>query len=321
MNRSSFWVALTVTGVVSAVHPGRAVEIGAGPPTGHAASATADETWNQTGVCLVESPMVGSERSFEPYPIALCGCEPHGDAADAGTDAGGLDDCREPEATGCCGAIDADHPSRRFYITGILGASFGVLQSGGVNSAGGFPNTGRASDSLLTAGAAVGTAFDRTSGLLRLEVEGRGRDALSGRTNSFQPPTPTYLYSVRAVDGWSVMANAWRDWYLNDRLGFYGGGGIGAGGYRLTVDDSVVSGYGHVGGFAWQAGTGTTVRVTERTTIDLGYRFFDTVSDGLPLTTIGSGGVPAGSYVSNFYASELLLSVRIYEPFRSRPIR
>jgi opacity protein-like surface antigen len=152
---------------------------------------------------------------------------------------------------------------------------------------------------------------------LRLEVEGRGRDALSGQTNSFEPPTPTFFYSVRAADGWSVMANAWRDWYLTDRLGLYGGGGIGAGGYRLTVNDTVVSGYGHVGGFAWQVGTGTTYRITDRTTIDLGYRFFDTVSDSLPLTDGTPGGGPAGSYLSNFYASELLLSLRIYEPFRS----
>jgi opacity protein-like surface antigen len=236
-------------------------------------------------------------------------------ASDADSDA-----C-EGQAAGCCDDLDADCPSRRFYITGIIGASFGTLQSGGINTEGNFPNTGRATDSLLTAGGAIGTAFDRDNGLLRLEVEGRGRDALQGSTNSFEPPTPDYFYSVRASDGWSVMTNAWRDWYLTERLGFYGGGGIGAGGYRLSVDDSVVSGYGHVGGFAWQAGTGTTYRITNRTTIDLGYRFFDTVSDSLPLTPGGPGGPPAGSYVSNFYASELLLSVRIYEPFRSRPVR
>ena len=227
----------------------------------------------------------------------------------------------EGQTVGCCDELDADCPSRRFYVTGIIGASFGTLQSGGVNTEGNFPNTGRATDSLLTAGGAVGMAFDRASGLLRLEVEGRGRDALQGSTNSFEPPTPSFFYSVRAADGWSVMTNAWRDWYLTERLGFYGGGGIGAGGYRLTVNDTVVSGYGHVGGFAWQAGTGTTYQLTEWTTIDLGYRFFDTVSDSLPLTVIGSGGAPAGSYVSNFYASELLLSVRIYEPFRSRSTR
>ncbi len=231
------------------------------------------------------------------------------------------DEAFEAQAAGCCDDLDTDCPSRRFYITGIIGASFGALQSGGINTEGNFPNTGRATDSLLTAGFAGGMAFDRDNGLLRLEVEGRGRDALSGTTNSFEPPTPSYFYSVRAADGWSVMTNAWRDWYLTDRLGFYGGGGIGAGGYRLSVNDSVVSGYGHVGGFAWQAGTGTTFQLTRRTTLDLGYRFFDTVSDPLPLTANGSGGLPAGSYVSNFYASELLLSIRIYEPFRSRPVR
>ena len=234
-----------------------------------------------------------------------------------------FEDQAEDQAAGCCDDLDADCPSRRFYITGIIGASFGTLQSGGINTEGNFnfPNTGRATDSLLTAGFAGGMAFDHANGLVRLEVEGRGRDALQGETNSFEPPTPIYFYSVRAADGWSVMANAWRDWYLTQRLGFYGGGGIGAGGYRLSVDDGVVSGYGHVGGFAWQVGTGTTYRITERTTIDLGYRFFDTVSDPLPLTAIGSGGISAGSYLSNFYASELLLSVRIYEPFRSRTVR
>lgn len=239
-----------------------------------------------------------------------------GAPGDTWPDAGGCDDA----GTSCCGDIGDGHAGRRFYIAGIIGASFATLQSGGTNTAGDFPNTGRASANLLTAGGALGTAIDREAGLLRLEVEGRGRDLLTGQTNSFEPPTPTFFYSVRAADGWSVMANAWREWYLNDRLGFYGGGGIGAGGYRLTVDDGVVSGYGHVGGFAWQAGTGTTLRLTQRTTLDLGYRFFDTVSDGLPLTISGAP-VSGGNYQSNFYASELLLSVRIYEPFRDRPGR
>jgi len=285
----------------------------------------ADEAWEQAGLCGVASTLSAADRSFESYPIDLCGCEPSA-VSDEGRCVECADSCCEGSgcvdpATGCCGGIGDEAPARRCYITGIIGASFGAVQSGGTNTEGDFQNTGRATDGLLTAGGAVGMAFDRSAGLLRLEVEGRGRDALSGLTNSFEPPNPTYFYSVRAADGWSVMANAWRDWYLTERLGFYGGGGIGAGGYRLTVNDSVVSGYGHVGGFAWQAGTGTTFQLTRRTTLDLGYRFFDTVSDSLPLTSNGSGGLPAGSYVSNFYASELLLSVRIYEPFRNRPSR
>jgi len=286
---------------------------------------TEDEAWGQAGLCGVESPLATASHSFEAYPITLCGCEPAATCdEDRGESCAGNcceGNCCADQATGCCDELGDERSARRCYITGIIGASFGSLQSGGTNTEGNFSNTGRANDSLLTAGAAVGMAFDRSAGLLRLEVEGRGRDALSGLTDSFAPPTPTYFYSVRAADGWSVMANAWRDWNLTERLGFYGGGGIGAGGYRLTVNDGVVSGYGHVGGFAWQAGTGTTFQVTRRTTLDLGYRFFDTVSDSLPLTTDGSGGLPAGSYASNFYASELLLSVRIYEPFRNRPGR
>ncbi len=206
--------------------------------------------------------------------------------------------------------------ANRFYASGIVGVSFGTLQSGGFNTAGGFDNIGQASDSLFTAGGAVGMAFARPTGQLRLEVEGRGRDTLSGVTNSFEPPTPSFFYAVRATDGWSVMSNVWRDWYLTKRLGVYGGGGIGAGGYHLSVDDTVVSGDGHVGGFAWQVGGGTTYELTDRVTIDLGYRFFDTVTGALPLSLGGPGGAPAGSYLSNYYASELLVSVRIYEPFR-----
>ena len=328
MRIAALWgIVLGMTAAVAASPAGWASEIGLDRPVMPGTSAADDEAWMQAGVRAVESPLAAAERSFQSYPehreypVDPCSCHTDADRGDPDTSRGCVDSCCENPGAGCCGGLDADRPSRRFYITGIIGASFGTLQVGGVNTGGGFPNTGRITDSLLTAGGAVGTAFDRSNGLLRLEVEGRGRDALSGLTDSYLPPTPTYFYSVRATDGWSVMANAWRDWSFTDRLGFYGGGGIGAGGYRLSVNDTAVSGYGHMGGFAWQAGTGTTYRVTERTTIDLGYRFFDTVSDSLPLTIIGSGGLPAGSYVSNFYASELLLSVRIYEPFRNRPVR
>lgn len=312
-------LSLGIFAAAVAVPWGRADDIG-GPGQRQAPAAihSADEAWNEAGICGMPSPLADAERSFQPYPIDLCG-------SSCGELSGG-DSCCEPDSScedasaGCCGLGD-ERPVRRFYITGILGASFATLQSGGVNAEGAFPNTGRAVDNLFTAGGAVGTAIDRSAGLLRLEVEGRGRDILPGQTNSFEPPTPSFFYAVRAADGWSVMANAWRDWYLTDRLGFYGGGGIGAGGYRLSVDDGVVSGYGHMGSFAWQAGTGTTYQITKRTTLDLGYRFFETVPDSLPLTVNGTGGLPAGSYVSNFYASELLLSVRIYEPFRSRSVR
>jgi opacity protein-like surface antigen len=154
-------------------------------------------------------------------------------------------------------------------------------------------------------------ALDRDNGRLRLEVEGRGREAFHGQTGSVFDP---FQYDVEANDGWSVTANAWRDYFLGERWGAYVGGGLGGDGYRLFVSDDVATGSGPAGGFAWQAGGGLIWDVTDRMTLDLGYRWFaiDTVSTPLAL----SDGAPAGAYTSAFGAGELLLAVRVYEPFR-----
>jgi opacity protein-like surface antigen len=224
----------------------------------------------------------------------------------------------------CCkvsGDCDVDIPKRRFYITGIMGASFGKLRSGGGNTEGDFQNTGQASDNLLAVGGAIGEAYERSNGFLRLEVEGRVRSPLVGQTNSFEPPTPTFFYKTRADNGWSLMVNAWRDGNLTDRWGVYAGGGIGVSGYRMSVDDTIVSGNGQMTAVAGQVGTGMTFKLTDQITLDLGYRFFDTASRSLSIKVNDSGGQTAGRYRSSFYASELLLSVRIYDPFSSRSVR
>lgn len=210
----------------------------------------------------------------------------------------------------CSNDLEAP-PSPRCYVAGIVGASFAALSSGGTNTAGiPTPNTGTATDDLFTGGGAFGVAFDRPHGLLRAEVEGRGRDQLLGETASVAP------FAVAASDGWSVMANLWRDYFFSNRLGVYGGGGLGAGGYRLAVEESlgVVTGAGTASEFAWQAGGGVTYRVGPHVTLDLGYRFFDLGTASTPLL-LGDGS-PAGDYTSAFSASELLLSVRIDGPFR-----
>ena len=89
---------------------------------------------------------------------------------------------------------------------------------------------------------------------------------------------------------------------------------------RLTVDDSIVIGYGKMTAFAGQVGTGMTFKLTDRITLDLGYRLFGTKSSSLPINVLPEGG-SAGAYRSNLYANELLLSVRIYDPFSSRSVR
>lgn len=208
-------------------------------------------------------------------------------------------------------AVRSGLSARRFYVSGIVGASFASLSSGGTNTAGiPTPNTGTAVDDLFSAGGAIGVAFDRPHGLLRAEVEGRGRERLLGETESVEP------FAVAAADNWTVMANLWRDYLVTSRLGVYGGGGIGAGGYRLSVEEpaGIVTGASTASQFAWQAGAGVTYSVRPQITIDLGYRFVGMNAASTPLV-LGDGS-PAGDYTSAFTASEILLSVRIYEPFR-----
>jgi opacity protein-like surface antigen len=209
-------------------------------------------------------------------------------------------------------AVEESFAVRRLYVSGIVGASFASLASGGMNTAGvPTPNTGTASDDLFSAGGAIGVAFDRPSGLLRAEVEGRGRERLLGQTESVEP------FAVAAADSWSAMANLWRDLSLTTRFGVYGGGGIGAAGYRLSVEEpsAIVSGAGNVSQFAWQAGAGATYTLSPQITLDLGYRFVGVGTASTPLV-LGDGS-PAGDYTSAFTASEVLLSLRIYEPFRA----
>lgn len=216
------------------------------------------------------------------------------------------------ETADALAAIRDGCAARRFYMSGIVGASFASLASGGTNTAGfPTPNTGTVSDDLFTAGGALGIAFDRPSGLLRAEVEGRGREQMPGETASVEP------FAVSAADDWTVMVNVWRDYFFTSQLGVYGGAGIGAGGYRLSVAEpsAIVTGASTATQFAWQAGGGVTYRVGPRVTLDLGYRFFGLGTASTPLVL--ADGSPAGDYTSAFSASELLLSVRVYEPFRS----
>ena len=108
-------------------------------------------------------------------------------------------------------AAAADGPARRFYITGMLGPSFQALAV----SAGGDGVT--AHDGPLAAGGAVGLAFERANGRLRIETEGMGRGTAFGELGSFGPLT----IGLETASTWSVMENVWRDVMLTERLGLY----------------------------------------------------------------------------------------------------
>lgn len=76
--------------------------------------------------------------------------------------------------------------------------------------------------------------------------------------------------------------------------------------------------------FAWQAGTGIYYHLTDRIVVDLGYRFMAIDSVDTPLLYNGPygpdldpvTGQPYGTFTTGFSTSELLLSIRIMEPFR-----
>ena len=202
----------------------------------------------------------------------------------------------------CC---DQGGKCRQFYLSGIVGADFATF-----DKLSGNPTT-VPNQSIFTGGAAAGVRYLRDNGALRLEFEGRGRDQVSATAGD-----AVNNITTRATDGWSTMVNVWRDYKPYDSFGLYAGGGIGAGGYRFTIGGngigSLVSGNDRISNFAWQAGGGLFYEISKRATVDLGYRFFsisestaDWINVTSPVTT-----------PTNFAASELLLQLRIYEPFR-----
>jgi opacity protein-like surface antigen len=160
------------------------------------------------------------------------------------------------------------------------------------------------SDTLFNAGGALGVAFEREHGRLRLEVEGMGRSTYDAPFTS-----PLRLDAATVLtDNWSVMQNFWRDLMITDRFGIYGGGGIGAGGYVFGQTVAGSTEYTTpAANFAWQAGGGLLWQLSDRLTFDVGYRYFH-------INTIQQ----ADDVVPNqFAASELMFSLRLYEPFRN----
>jgi len=219
-----------------------------------------------------------------------------------------------------CSAANAD-----FYVSGIIGSSFATLTDSYHDSYAG--SDGSINGSLFTAGGAAGYGFDRENGRLRLEVEGRGRDVLSTRAGVVEENfSNTAVW--RASNGGSVLANVWRDVNLTEKVAVYAGGGIGGGGYDYSLTNRLTAGpftemwaaSASVSTFAWQAGGGAIYRISDRIEFDASYRFYATEQAKTPifLTPVnGPPAIPTGQSVLNgFSASEMLFSLRVYEPFR-----
>lgn len=229
--------------------------------------------------------------------------------------------------------------ANRFYVSGIMGASFARGSAGGQNQVLSIPGidialgqTGGSDQTIFTGGAALGLAIDRPMGQLRMEVEGRWRDPVNGTATGFVSINGTPVVAApldfQVGSGWSAMTNFWRDLDLNDKFSVYGGGGFGAGGYEYQTTSGPILGIATINGqnssttFAWQVGVGAVYRLNDRIEFDAGYRFFAMADSNLPMTADAAIGpvnvsLPLGNFSSAFSASELLFAVRIYEPFRN----
>ena len=186
-------------------------------------------------------------------------------------------------------------PCRRFYITGLWGPSFANLNVPDRTSR----NT---SATIFTAGIAAGISLERERGRLRMEVEGLGRDYYSAAVDA----TPGIREVI--VNNWSVTGNIWRDFMFTERLGCYGGGGIGGGGYRFGASSPTSTTYGDLAGaFAWQAGGGLIFELNDQITFDVSYRYY----------SLGDIKPTATSLATEFSASQVLFALRVFEPFRA----
>lgn len=185
---------------------------------------------------------------------------------------------------------------RRVYLSGMIGPSFAQVNSPAESAL-------LSEDTLFNAGGAIGIAFGRRNGRLRLELEGMGRDTYDAEFLATPSPEDTTILT----NNWSVMQNAWRDFMLTERFGVYGGGGIGAGGYILGEQFQGETLYADpAASFAWQFGGGLLWEISNRLTFDVGYRYFhiDTIQQ-------------PGTEPNQFSASELMFTLRLYEPFRN----
>lgn len=166
----------------------------------------------------------------------------------------------------------------RIYIAPIIGASWASLARSFENE-----RLGSANGNLFTAGGALGLTIPTERGQIRVEIEPRYRDSYTLlRANEIGAS------SFRTGDNWSVLANAWVDFGITNRLGVYAGGGLGGGGYTVdmaaaTYGAEAVLGAQHkVSTFAWQAGGGAIYALNDRVHFDVGYRFYGNANGNVP---------------------------------------
>lgn len=197
---------------------------------------------------------------------------PRAPSAEAGGRAGPLADGDGADV------LEPDRDERRVYLSGMLGVG---TSAAAAPPAAVEPPSPLLAGTLFGGDGAVGISAPRPWGAARVECEARGR----------MPARPG------ADQRWAVLANVWHDVGLTDRLAIYGGGGAGPGGTRGGDGAATAP-----AGLAWQVGAGIAYDLSERLTLDVGYRHGGIESGA------SRGGVPA--------SGEAVIAVRLHDPFR-----
>lgn len=215
-----------------------------------------------------------------------------------------------------CESCDKPWDRDSVYVSFGAGGSWLDGDAGGFNTVGAFSNEGfDDKDNDYALSVAIGHRIPifllERKAALRFELAGTDYHDYNLVTGSFpgQPGPPTFFYQVNVGDMWSTSANLWLDIPVADRVELYTGFGLGAAGHQLTVDDTVVSGSKSDTDFMAMFGMGFNVHVTDRMTVDLGWRLQDLGTANVPLED--GGGGPAGNYVLDLQNNLLMATVRV----------
>ncbi len=196
-----------------------------------------------------------------------------------------------------------------FYLSANNYLSFNHLEVGGYNTNFFVPNRGTDSNVSHDFGLALGARIPFCCKALRIEVEGAVRDLDGLLSESLRPESASETYQVDYDDRWSVMTNLWLDFPFHETKTFYLGGGIGANGGRITVNDGRQGGQSRFTEFTWQVGCGITWERSERLIIDLGYRYMDYGSSAVVIKQ-NSNQYRSGVYTADLTSHQLMLGLR-----------
>ena len=194
----------------------------------------------------------------------------------------------------------------RFYVEGEVGGSFADFDSGGWNTAGGFPNTGDSSEETLITGIHFGAELFE---YLRADIGLNHRGDLDFTTNSFQLSIPPYFYKTHIEDIYTLMFSIYFEPIHYKKFTPYIGAGIGSTWAKISTNDSLVKGSSDKANFAWQAEAGIQYDLTQSLTLKLGYRYIDMGNFNVHLRHVVDG-TPYGKYRGELTANEVIFGIR-----------